>query len=114
MNVADRVKETSTTTGGGNVTLAGAAVGFQSFNTAFGTDKRFSYVILDANGTGWETGEGYLSGATTLVRETVRASTNGGAAISLSAGTHTVFCGDIAANVGRAGKGKDLAEGCAL
>ena len=90
--VADRVKETTTTTGTGDITLAGAASGFQSFNTAFGTGTFFYYCVLDANGTGWEVGRGYLSGSTTLVRAVPLQTTNSDAAISLSAGTHTVFC----------------------
>ena len=90
--VADRVKETSTTTGTGDVTLAGAVSGFQTFNTAFGLSNRFYYAIIDGNGTGWEVGEGYLSGSTTLVRERVDSSTNSNNAISLSANTHSIFC----------------------
>ena len=91
-HVADRVKETSTTTGTGNLTLAGAVSGFQTFNAAFGTNRPFSYYIIDANGTAWEQGFGYLSASTTLVRSQVNKSTNSNAAISLSAGTHSVFC----------------------
>ena len=89
-NVADRVKETSTTTGTGNVTLAGAASGFQTFNAAFGTNVAFHYAIV--LGTEWEVGEGYLSGASTLVRDEVTASSNSGAAVNFSAGTKDVFC----------------------
>lgn len=89
--VADRVKETSTTTGTGNVTLAGAVTQFQTFNTAFGTNVYFYYCIVDGNGTAWEVGRGYLSASTTLVRSVVLASTNSNAAINLSANTHTVF-----------------------
>lgn len=88
---ADRVKETSTTTGTGNVTLAGASAGFRTFNDAFGTLVFFYYVIQDANGTGWETGRGYLSSSTVLVRHVVHKSSNANALITLSAGTHTVF-----------------------
>ena len=90
--VADRVKETTTTTGTGNLALAGAVSGFQTFNTAFSTSKFFTYVLLDVNGTEWETGKGYLSGATTLVRHRVYKSTNSNNAISLSATGSTVFC----------------------
>ena len=90
--LADRVKETTTTTGTGNLALAGAVTGFQTFNTAFSTTKFFYYVLLDVNGTAWETGEGYLSGATTLVRNRVYKSTNSNNAISLSATGSTVFC----------------------
>ena len=88
--VADRVKETTTTSGTGNVTLAGAASGYRSFNTAFGVGPSFYYCIVD--GTAWEVGAGTLSGATTLVRNTIFKSTNSNTAISLSGGSADVFC----------------------
>lgn len=90
--IADRVKETTTTTGTGNLTLAGAVAQFESFNTAFGTAAPFYYVITDANGADWEVGTGELSNATTLVRTTVHQSSNADAKVNLSAGTHAVFC----------------------
>ena len=90
--LADRVKESTTTTGTGSLTLSGAVAQFESFNTAFGTAAPFYYVITDANGTDWEVGTGELSNATTLVRTTVHQSSNADAKINLSAGTHTVFC----------------------
>jgi len=99
--VADRVKETSTTTGTGSLTLAGAATGFQSFNTAFGLNKWIYYCIEDANGSAWEVGKGYLSGTTTLVRSIVLQSSNSDALINLSAGTHTVFCSAAEAYLSR-------------
>ena len=88
----DRVKDTTTTTGTGNITLSGSApTGFQTFNAAFGTGgKRFAYCI-DSGGADWEVGIGYLSGSTTLVREEVTASSNSGSAVNFSAGTKTVF-----------------------
>lgn len=94
--LADRVKDTSTTTGTGNFTLSGTApTGFQTFNAAFGTTNPFYYVIeLDAE---WEVGIGELSAATTLVRTTVLASSNANALVSFSAGTKNVFCDAIAA-----------------
>ena len=93
---SDRVKETSTTTGTGNLTLAGAVSQFRSFNTAFSTNKRFTYAIVGQTGTEWESGIGYLSGATTLVREFPQA---GSAAtpVSFTAATLDVFCSIIAA-----------------
>ena len=87
----DRVKETSTTTGTGNLTLAGAATNFQTFNAAIGQGIYFCYVIEHQSVAEWETGIGYLSGSTTLVRDRVRASSNGGALVNLSAGTKNVF-----------------------
>lgn len=92
---ADRVMETSTTTGTGNITLAGAVTGYRTFNAAVGTNINFDYAIVAVDGSGtptgdWEVGEGYLSGSTTLVRaqpETGSASTP----VSFSAGTKRVF-----------------------
>jgi hypothetical protein len=90
--VFDRVKETTTTTGAGDITLAGAAAGYRTFNDGLGGDFNhdFYYCLLDANGTSWETGKGTLTSSTNLVR-TVHLSTNSNAAISLTAGTHTIF-----------------------
>lgn len=90
---ADRVKETTTTTGTGTLTLAGAVTGFQSF-AAIGNGNTCNYCLLDANGgTDWETGTGtYTSSGTTLSRTTVFASSNSGSKISLTSGTHSVFC----------------------
>jgi hypothetical protein len=89
--LADRAKETTTTTGTGDITTAGAVAQFQTINTAIGQNVYCSYVLVDADGVDWETGTGYLSAATTFKRTFVRTSTNGNAAINLSAGTHTIF-----------------------
>src|SRR5207253_5550841 len=91
MRIADRVKETTTTTGTGNLTLAGSATTFRTFNNAIGTNVLFFYAIAHQSADEWEVGEGYLSGSTTLVRVRVLASSNSGAAVSLSSGTKDVF-----------------------
>lgn len=96
---ADRVKETSTSTGTGNFTLAGAATGFQSFNTAYGTLMPICYAIVSQSAAEWEVGNGYLSNSTTLVRDRVTASSNGGAAVNFTSGTKDVFatyCAEVA------------------
>ena len=54
---ADRVMETSTTTGASDFTLAGAVTGYISFNTAFGTGATFRYCIEAVDGDGVPTGE---------------------------------------------------------
>ena len=92
---ADRVLETSTTTGVGSITTAGAVAGYRTFNTAIGLNVVTDYAIVavDANGvpTGeWEVGEGYLSGATTLVRQ-VPLSGSAATPVNFSAGTKRVF-----------------------
>ena len=99
---ADRVKDTTTTTGTGNITLAGSPpTGYQSFNTAFGTSVNFYYCI--EGGAEWEVGQGHLSASTTLVRDIILSSTNSNAAVSFSAGTKNVFC-TMPADLGSLGR----------
>ena len=90
--IADRVKETTTTTGTGTVTLAGAALGYQSF-AAIGNGNTTYYTIADQGGADWEVGIGtYTTAGTTLSRATVLASSNSGALVNFGAGTKDVFC----------------------
>ncbi len=91
--LADRVKESTTTTGTGTLTLDGAATGFQSFTTAFGNGVSVYYVI--AGGSEWEVGIG-TTGAGTLSRDTVLQSSNADAKVVFSAGTKDVFCSYVA------------------
>lgn len=92
-NYKNRVKETSTTTGTGDLTLAGAVTGFQTFNAAFATNKQFEYAIEPQTANGeWEAGEGYLSGASTLVRaRPLTGSAGDNTLVTFSAGTKNVF-----------------------
>jgi hypothetical protein len=87
--VKDRVQETSTTTGTGTFTLAGAVSGFQSFSV-IGNANTTYYAIV--GGAEWEVGLGtYTSSGTTLARNTILESSNGGTAVNFSAGTKNVF-----------------------
>jgi hypothetical protein len=87
--VKDRVQETSTTTGTGTITLAGAVSGFQSFSV-IGDGNTTYYAIV--GGAEWEVGLGtYTSSGTTLARNTILESSNGGTAVNFSAGTKNVF-----------------------
>jgi len=86
--VKDRVQETTTTTGTGTVTLAGAVTGFQDFS-AIGDGNTCYYAITSGND--WEVGLGtYTASGTTLSRDTILESSNAGSAITLS-GTSNVF-----------------------
>lgn len=102
--VKDRVKETSTTTGIGAFTLAGAMTGFVSFASIAAVNDTFYYTIQavdsDGNPTGaWETGVGTYSAANTLTRTTVVASTNANAAVNFAAGTKQIWLDLIAAGI---------------
>jgi hypothetical protein len=85
----DRVKETTTTTGTGTYTLAGASTGFQSFSV-IGNGNTTYYTVTD--NTNWEVGIGtYTSSGTTLSRDTILASSNAGGAVNWSVGSKDVF-----------------------
>lgn len=90
--LADRVKETTTTTGTGTITLAGAATGFQSF-AVVGNGNTTYYTIAGQNTSEWEVGIGtYTASGTTLSRDTVLASSAGAPTkTNFSAGTKDVF-----------------------
>jgi hypothetical protein len=93
--VGDRIKETGTGTTG-DINLAGAATGYQTFVAGVGDENVTYYVIEDANGTAWETGLGKVTDASpdTLSRDRIIANSSGTtSAITLSGGTHTIFCG---------------------
>jgi len=89
--LADRVQETTTTTGTGTVTLLGAVQGYQSFSAV--GDANTTYYTIAGQGTSeWEVGLGtYTSSGTTLSRTTVLGSSNSGSLVSFSAGTKNVF-----------------------
>ena len=89
--VKDRVRETTTTTGTGTITLGGAATGFQSFSVIGDANTTF-YTIQLSNTNEWEVGIGtYTLSGTTLSRDTILESSNGGSAVNFSAGTKDVF-----------------------
>jgi hypothetical protein len=85
----DRVKETTTTTSTGTYTLAGAVTGFQAFSVV-GDGNTTYYTVTD--GTDWEVGVGtYTASGTTLSRDTILESSNGGSAVNWGAGSKDVF-----------------------
>ena len=90
--VADRVQETSTTSGTGTLTLAGAVVGFQTFSTAIGNGNTTFYTIYDPTTYDWEVGIGTV-GAGTLARTTVLSNSAGTTSqISFAGNAKFVFC----------------------
>jgi len=88
--LADRVRETSVTTGTGTLTLAGAVTGYQTFSSAIGNTNTCYYTIANPGTSEWEVGIGTV-GAGTLARTTILSSSNAGSAVSFSAGAKDVF-----------------------
>lgn len=91
--INDRVKETTTTTGTGTITLGGAATGFETFAAGIGNSNTTYYCITLPNSAEFEVGLGTLNGdSSTLARTTVISSSNSDSAVDFSAGTKDVFC----------------------
>ncbi len=90
--VKDRIKETSTTSGTGTLTLAGASAGFRSF-ADIGNGNTTYYAIVDSTAGTWEVGIGtYTSSGTTLSRDTVLSSSSGTTSkINFAANSKDVF-----------------------
>ena len=87
----DLIHQQSTSTGTGNITLS-SVNGKRTFNDEFGTGgtDKFDYFISNQAAAEWERGTGHLSASTTLVRDTVLASSNANAAVNFSAGTKDI------------------------
>jgi hypothetical protein len=88
---ADRVKESSTSTGASTFALAGAYTGFRSFSSVCSVGDTFYYVIDSDLGSEWETGLGTYSAVNTLTRTTVHSSSNSNNIVTFSAGTKNVY-----------------------
>jgi hypothetical protein len=88
--LADRVRDTTTTTGTGTVTLSGTApTGYQNFSVIGNANT--TYYTINA-GSQWEVGIGtYSSTGPTLARTTVLESSNANALVNFSVGTKDVF-----------------------
>ena len=90
--VKDRVKETTSTTGTGALTLGGAVANFVTFSSVLSDSDTTYYAIVDTDNVAFEVGLGtYASAGNTLTRTTVLASSNAGSAVNLQAGSKDVF-----------------------
>jgi len=89
---ADRVKDTSTTTGTGNITVSGSApFGYRTFSTVLSVADTFYYAIQGQATAEWEIGVGTYASTNQFARTTVLASSASGSAVSFSSGTKNVF-----------------------
>jgi len=91
--INNRVRELTSTTGTGAVTLGGAVGGFQTFAAGIGNDNTTYYAISINTENEWEVGLGTLNAdSSTLTRTSVLESSNGDAAVDFAAGSKEVFC----------------------
>lgn len=106
---ADRVHETTTTTGTGSITLAGAVSQFETFQANFSVGQsNIMYCIVNQSANEYEVGLGTLTASTTLSRDVVETSSNSNALVNFSAGTKDVWANISAADMLRGNPGRHL------
>ena len=89
---ADRVLDSSTSTGTGAFVVSGTpAAGYRTFSAVMSVGDTCYYSIQGQTTSEWEVGLGTYSSANTLTRTTVYSSSNAGSAVTFSAGTKNVF-----------------------
>ena len=94
--LADRVKESTVTTGTGAIALGGAVTNFETFSANLSNSDTTYYAIVDNTNNAFEVGLGtYNSSGNTLSRSVI-ASSNSNSAVNLSAGTKEVFITAVA------------------
>ncbi len=91
MIFADRVKESSTTTGTGAMSLGGAETGFIPFSAVMTIGQTCYYCIYGQSSASWETGIGTFASGDTLQRTTVIQSSNSNALVNFGAETKDIF-----------------------
>lgn len=91
LQLKDRVLETASAPGTGTVTLLGASLGYQSFNTALTSGNTTYYAIADLGGANWEVGIGTFTSPNQLARNTILESSNSGSIVNFSSGIQNVF-----------------------
>jgi hypothetical protein len=88
--VADRVKETTNSTGTGTYALGGATAGFQAFSAVTSNTDTVYYAISD--NINFEVGVGaYASSGNSISRTTILSSSNSGSAVNWGIGTKDIF-----------------------
>jgi hypothetical protein len=100
--IADRVAETTATTGTGTLQLLGAKHGYQTFVSGVGSGATTYFVVLDLSTGDWELCSGVVTAGspTTLTRGTVLDGSNGpGVSVAFAAGLKDVFVSAPAARL---------------
>lgn len=94
--VANRVQETSHSTGLGNFVLEGAVPNYSSFNSKFENFDKVYYVILTPDSSEFECGTGTFTVPNILQRNIVEESSNNNNPVNFSSGIKVVACSPTA------------------
>jgi len=99
LQIQDRVKESTATTGTGALSLGGALTGYRAFSSVCADQDTCWYSLQEVDGNGnptglWEVGIGtYTASGNTLARTTVLSSSNSNALVTLASGSTHVWIG---------------------
>ena len=91
MRFSDRVKESSSTSGTGDLTLNGPSSNFTPFSFVFAIGELFQYSAVDATNNTWEVGIGTLISSTILRRLQVLTSSSFGQLVSFAPVSKVIF-----------------------
>jgi hypothetical protein len=92
LQLNDRVKESSITTGVVPIVLAGSPTGHQNVFSSISTSNTFPYVVELIGGSEWEIGIGqYIAANNSIIRTEILNSSNSSNIVNFSAGTKNVF-----------------------
>lgn len=92
LQLNDRIKEVSISTGTTPIILSGATVGFQNVASSISTSNTFPYVVELTGGSEWEIGIGqYISSNNSIIRTQIINSSNNGNIVNFSSGSKSVF-----------------------
>ncbi len=92
LQLNDRVKESSITTGVVPIVLTGSPTGYQNVASSISTSNTFPYVVELVGGSEWEIGVGqYVSSNNSIIRTQILNSSNSSNIVHFSAGTKNVF-----------------------
>jgi hypothetical protein len=99
--IADRVRDTTTTTGTGNITVSGTApITYRTFSAVCSVSDTFPYFIAARTLNEWEVGLATYTSSNTIARTQIFSSSNAGSLVSFSAGTKDVVLSQTAEKTG--------------
>lgn len=97
--VADRVKQKTTSSGTGAITLGASVTGFQTFASVLSNGDTFHYAIVHLTSGAWETGLGTYNSSGGTVTRGVITSSNTNALVDFTSGDKEIFITPVASNL---------------
>lgn len=97
--VADRVKQKTTSSGLGAITLGASVTGFQTFSAVCSNADTFHYAVVHLTNGTWETGLGTYNSSGGTVTRSVLTSSNSNALVDFATGDKEIFITPVAGNL---------------